>query len=155
MNVDPADLMTDPADRPPVPTFYAYVPQVEEAVSPGAAKNFGSYWNRIRAKWGSRTLLEPTPTEIKHFAEETKANAVQRRNSRGGSSRNSALCRPSLVHRGSVNTGCGMMASCSVNASSASPRARSWACLLLPQPRPDSVNHQRCGKSCVSYSLLL
>jgi len=84
MNVDPADLMTDPAERPPVPTFDAYIPQVEDAVSTGTAKTYSSYWNRIRAKWGSRTLLEPTPTEIKQFAEEIKANAVQRRNSRGG-----------------------------------------------------------------------
>jgi integrase/recombinase XerC len=84
MNVDPADLMTDPADRPPVPTFDEYIPQVEGAVSPGTAKTYGSYWNRIRTKWGTRTLLEPTPTEIKQFAEEIKANAVQRRNSRGG-----------------------------------------------------------------------
>jgi len=78
MNVDPADLMTDPSDRPPVPTFDEYVSQVEDAVSPGTAKTYGSYWNRIRAKWGSRTLLEPTPTGIKQFAEEIKANAAQR-----------------------------------------------------------------------------
>lgn len=84
MNVDPADLMTDSTDRPPVPTFDAYVPQVEDAVSPSTAKTYGSYWKRILAKWGNRTLLEPTPTEIKQFAEEIKANAVQRRNSRGG-----------------------------------------------------------------------
>jgi integrase len=84
MNVDPADLMTDPAQRPPAPTFDTYIPQVEDAVSTGTAKTYGSYWNRIRTKWGTRTLLEPTPTEIKQFAEEIKANAIQRRNSRGG-----------------------------------------------------------------------
>jgi integrase len=84
MGVDPADLMTNPADRPPVPTFDAYIPEVEKAVSPGTAKTYGSYWNRIRAKWGPRTLLEPTATEIKQFEEEIKANAVPRRNSRGG-----------------------------------------------------------------------
>jgi hypothetical protein len=54
------------------------------AVSPGTAKTYSSYWNRIRAKWGTRSLLEPTPTEIKQFAEEIKANAIQRRKSRGG-----------------------------------------------------------------------
>jgi hypothetical protein len=84
MGVDPADLMTDPADRPPVPTFDAYIPEVEKAASPGTAKTYGSYRNRIRAKWGPRTLLEPTATEIKQFEEEIKANAVPRRNSRGG-----------------------------------------------------------------------
>lgn len=84
MGVDPNDLMTEPVDRPPVPTFDEYIPQVEDAVSLSTAKTYGSYWKRIRAKWGSRTLLEPTPTEIKQFTEEIKANAVQRRNSRGG-----------------------------------------------------------------------
>jgi integrase/recombinase XerC len=84
MGVDPADLMTDPADRPPVPTFEDYIPEVEKAVSPGTAKTYNSYWNRIRAKWGHRSLLDPTPTEIKQFEEEIKANAVQRRTSRSG-----------------------------------------------------------------------
>jgi len=76
--------MADPADRPPVPTFDAYIPEVEKGVSPDTAKTYGSYWNRIRAKWGPQTSLEPTATEIKQFEEEIKANAVQRRKSRGG-----------------------------------------------------------------------
>lgn len=84
MGVDPNDLMTDPDERPPVPTFDEYIPKVEDAVSLSTAKTYGSYWNRIRAKWGTRTLLEPIPTEIKQFTEEIKANAIQRRNSRGG-----------------------------------------------------------------------
>jgi hypothetical protein len=32
MEVGPGDLVTDPADRPPVPTFTAYIPEVEKAV---------------------------------------------------------------------------------------------------------------------------
>lgn len=70
MGVDPADLMQDPADRPRVPTFEEYIPQVEAAVSPGTASTYGSYWKRIAAKWGPRTLLEPTATEIKQFEAE-------------------------------------------------------------------------------------
>lgn len=84
MGVDPADLMTDPIDRPWVPTFNEYIPQVEAAVSPGTAGTYGSYWKRIATKWGTRSLLEPTPTEVEQFTAEIKANAVQRRNSRGG-----------------------------------------------------------------------
>jgi len=88
MGVAPADLMSDPVERPRVPTFAEYIPLVEEAVSTGTARTYGSYWNRIRAKWGSRNLLEPTSTEIKQFAEEIKAGAVQRpvptRPQRGG-----------------------------------------------------------------------
>ena len=67
MNVDPADLMTDPADRPPVPTFDAYIPAGRGRRHTQHGQDLWSYWNRIRAKWGSRTLLEPTPTEIKQF----------------------------------------------------------------------------------------
>ena len=84
MGVDPGDLMADPVERPAVPTFDEYIPQVEAAVSVGTAKTYGSYWKRIGTKWGPRSLLEPTPTEVQQFAEEIKANAVQRRNSRGG-----------------------------------------------------------------------
>lgn len=65
-------------------TFDEYIPLVEAAVSPGTAKTYGSYWKRIPAKWGERSLLDPSPTEVKQFAEEIKTNAVQRRNSRGG-----------------------------------------------------------------------
>lgn len=84
MGVNPADLMGDPADRPQVPTFAEYVPEVEAAVSPSTAGTYGSYWKRIVAKWGTRSLLEPSPTEVEQFVAEIKANAVQRRNSRGG-----------------------------------------------------------------------
>jgi integrase/recombinase XerC len=84
MGVDPADIMSDPSSRPQVPTFAEYIPQVAAAVSPGTAGTYGSYWKRIVAKWGDRSLLEPSPTEVEQFAAEIKANAVQRRNSRGG-----------------------------------------------------------------------
>src|SRR6476469_6270650 len=79
MGVDPADLMKDPADRPRVPTFEEYIPEVEAAVSPGTAGTYGSYWKRIAAKWGARSLLDPTSTEIEQFKEEIKANAALRR----------------------------------------------------------------------------
>jgi site-specific recombinase XerD len=84
----------------------AYISKVEDAVSSGTAKTYGSYWNRIRAKWGSRTLLEPTPTEIKQFAEEIKANAVQRRNSRGGrGTAENFIAALRCIHRHAENDG--------------------------------------------------
>jgi integrase len=45
---------------------------------------YGSYWKRAIDQWGDRHLDEPTPSEIKQLVAYFKANAVQRRNSRGG-----------------------------------------------------------------------
>jgi integrase/recombinase XerC len=45
---------------------------------------YGSYWKRVIQQWGDRHLDEPTPSEIKQLVACFKANAVQRRNSRGG-----------------------------------------------------------------------
>ena len=50
----------------------------------GSRRVHGTYWRRIRDKWGPRRLDEPTPLEIGQFAEETRRNAVVRRNHRGG-----------------------------------------------------------------------
>jgi integrase len=84
MGVDPADLLQAAQDRPPLPTFSAYIPIVAAAVSAGTRGTYSSYWTRLQARWGERTLLEPTPSEILQLAEEIKATAVVRRNSRGG-----------------------------------------------------------------------
>ena len=42
------------------------------------------YWKRTVEQWGDRRLDEPTPSEVKQLVAYVKANAVQRRNSRGG-----------------------------------------------------------------------
>ena len=86
LGVSAADLMTAADDRPPAPTFAAYVPIVQAAVSEGTRRVYGSYWNRIMDHWGARRLDEPTPSEIQQFAEHVKANVVTRRNARGGRS---------------------------------------------------------------------
>ena len=78
------DLTGASSNRPPVPTFAEYVPVVSATVTDGTRKAYGSYWNRIVGQWGTRRLDEPTPSEIKQLAAYVKANAVQRRNSRGG-----------------------------------------------------------------------
>jgi len=42
------------------------------------------YWKRTVEQWGERRLDEPTPSEVKQLLAYVKANAVPRRNSRGG-----------------------------------------------------------------------
>ncbi|GAA2599350.1 hypothetical protein GCM10010435_93490 [Winogradskya consettensis] len=74
-----------PAGRT-IPVFDEYIPQVAAAVSAGTRRAYATYWRRIRQKWGQRRLDEPTPLEIKQFAEEVREGAVVRRNNRGGAS---------------------------------------------------------------------
>lgn len=47
---------------------------------------YGTYWHKAGARWGDQRLDDIAPTEIEALARETQANAVQRRNSRGGRS---------------------------------------------------------------------
>nr|WP_308129508.1 site-specific integrase [Actinoplanes polyasparticus] len=77
---------TDAAPRPnrAIPTFDDYIPQVADGVVAGTRRVYDTYWRRIREKWGHRRLDEPTPLEIRRFAEEVRQNAVIRRNHRGG-----------------------------------------------------------------------
>ena len=84
MGLSPDDLTAAPRTRPPVPTFADYVPVVSATVTDGTRKAYGSYWNRVTEQWGTRRLDEPTPSEIKQLVAYVKANAVPRRNSRGG-----------------------------------------------------------------------
>jgi len=69
-----------------VPTFAEYVPVVSATVTDGTRRAYGSYWNRAAGQWGTRRLDEPTPSEIKQLTAYVKANAVPRRNARGGRS---------------------------------------------------------------------
>ena len=80
------DLTAAPRDRAAVPTFAEYVPVVSAGVTDGTRRAYGSYWNRVTEQWGARRLDEPTPSDIRHLMTLVKANAVQRRNSRGGRS---------------------------------------------------------------------
>jgi integrase/recombinase XerC len=67
-----------------VPTFAEYVPVVAATVTPGTLRAYRPYWKRTVEQWGERRLDEPTPSEIKGLVAHVKANAVPRRNSRGG-----------------------------------------------------------------------
>ena len=86
MGLSPADLVAAPRDRAVVPTFAEYVPVVSAAVSAGARRAYGSYWNRVVEQWGGRRLDEPTPSEIRQLMAYVKTHVVQRRNARGGRS---------------------------------------------------------------------
>ena len=59
--------------RPVVPTFAEFVPQVIAATTPGTLKAYGTYWNRVVERWGTRTLDEPTPLEIEQLGKEIRA----------------------------------------------------------------------------------
>ena len=47
---------------------------------------YGSYWNRVVERWGTRHLDEPTPSEIRQLMTYIKTHVVARRNARGGRS---------------------------------------------------------------------
>ncbi|MCO1575217.1 site-specific integrase [Crossiella sp. SN42] len=86
LGISVTDLANAPENRPPVPTFAEYIPKITDAVGEGTRRNYGTYWNRILTRWGHRRLDEPTPTEIELLAQEIRATALVRRNSRGGRS---------------------------------------------------------------------
>ena len=69
-----------------MPAFAGYVPVVSAAVTGGTRRAYGTCWNRITGQRGTRRLDEPTPPEIKQLAAYVRANAVPRRNARGGRS---------------------------------------------------------------------
>lgn len=85
LGISPQDLVGSPtAVARHMPTLREYIDRVSVAVSPGAHRVYGSYWRRVAEVWGERRLDEPTPTEIQELAEQVKADAVVRRNTRGG-----------------------------------------------------------------------
>ena len=58
MGLSPADLLSTPQDRQPVPTFAEYIPIVSAAVTDGTRRVYGSYWNRAP---GSSPRCERAP----------------------------------------------------------------------------------------------
>jgi site-specific recombinase XerD len=86
MGISIEDLAAGPAPARVVPTFAQYVPVVAAAVSPGARRAYGSYWNRVLEHWADRRLDEPTPSEIEALRGRIQAGVVARRNGRGGRS---------------------------------------------------------------------
>lgn len=86
LGLSAADLLAAALSRPAVPSFADYVPVVAGAVNAGTRRVYGSYWNRIVARWGQRRLDQPTASDIRHLVEQVRADVVVRRNTRGGRS---------------------------------------------------------------------
>ncbi|MBW6439211.1 site-specific integrase [Actinoplanes hulinensis] len=84
MGITPQDLLQTPGIRPQVPTFGEYVPVVLAAIGAGAARTYGNYLRKVVDRWGDRRLDEVTPTEVETLMRQVQAEAVQRRNFRGG-----------------------------------------------------------------------
>jgi integrase len=85
MGISPADLMAaGPEGRPEDPTFAEYIPRVSQAVSAGARRIYGSYWNKVIQAWGPRPITSVKPLEIGQLTEVVKADAVRRKNARDG-----------------------------------------------------------------------
>jgi integrase len=82
LGVTIADLQADPG--PGLPTLAEYLPQVIAAAGPGARRTYGTYWNRMAAVWGERTLDAIAATEIEAMQRQMAATARSRRNSRTG-----------------------------------------------------------------------
>lgn len=104
MGIDPAELLAEPLVRTDVPTFSEYIPQVSEAVSDSTRRAYSSYWKRLDDRWGLRRIDEPTPTEIQQLAEEAQAQALVRRNSRGGrSAKENFIAATRCLYKHAVN----------------------------------------------------
>ncbi len=86
MGLSVADLPAAPQPRREMPTFAEYVPVVAASVTAGTLKAYGSYWSKVTALWGGRRLDEPAPSEIRRLMARVKAEALVRRNGRGGRS---------------------------------------------------------------------
>ncbi len=69
-----------------VPTFGEYIPRISLSLAPSTLRVYGTYLQRIEKTWGDRALTDPSPSELRQLAEQTKKNALVRRNSRGGRS---------------------------------------------------------------------
>src|SRR5688572_21740548 len=84
LGVTVADLQTAGTARPETPTMAEYLPQVIAAAGPGARRTYGNYWARMVSLWGDRRLDAIAATDIEALQREAAANAVPRRNGRGG-----------------------------------------------------------------------
>ncbi|WP_307797904.1 tyrosine-type recombinase/integrase [Actinoplanes flavus] len=84
MGITAEDLLQTAGARPHVPTFGEYVAVVLAAIGAGAARTYGNYLRKVVDRWGDRRLDEVTPTEVETLMRQVQAEAVQRRNFRGG-----------------------------------------------------------------------
>jgi hypothetical protein len=78
LGVSVADLRE--AQRPLVPTIAEYLPRVIAAAGPGARRTYGSYWDRVAARWGDRRLDSIAATDVEALQREAAEGARRRRN---------------------------------------------------------------------------
>ena len=97
MGINPADLTRASTGSAGVPTFAEYIPRVSGAVSSGARRVYGSYWNRVIQIWGSRPITDVNASDISQLAEHVKATVVKRRNAHGGRGAAREMTRPSTL----------------------------------------------------------
>ena len=80
MGVDPADLVTLPAQRSPAPAFAAYIPVPTEAVPAGTRRAYSSYWKRSVAglgvlRWLGRVRVGCHPSTLATSSPSTAVSA--------------------------------------------------------------------------------
>ncbi|WP_280202506.1 tyrosine-type recombinase/integrase [Nocardia cyriacigeorgica] len=86
LGIQPEALLRTPRKNGRTPTFAEYTQRVAEAVSEGARRTYLPYWRKLAQRWPDRGIDEPTSLELQGLVEETRQNAIVRRNSRGGRS---------------------------------------------------------------------
>ncbi|KUL27748.1 integrase [Actinoplanes awajinensis] len=86
MGITAEDLLNTTVSGVPVPTFAEYVPIVAAAVSPGSQRMYSTYWAKAVERWADRRIDSVIPSEIEVAMREIQANALRRRNNRGGRS---------------------------------------------------------------------
>ncbi|WP_433194578.1 tyrosine-type recombinase/integrase [Nocardia sp. CA-107356] len=86
LGIHPEELLNPTTADAGIPTFDEYVPRVTAAVSHGTRRTYIPYWRHIAERWPDRRLNEPSALELQTLVEETRHNAVVRRNSRDGRS---------------------------------------------------------------------
>jgi integrase len=63
-----------------------YLPKVEAAAADGSVKTYAPYWRRLVTALGETSVAAVTVTDLETIAKAAQANAVTRRNERGGRS---------------------------------------------------------------------
>lgn len=85
LGVSLADLQShDETTAAGLPTLSEYIHHVRAAAGPGAIRTYGTYWDRMLARWGDRRLDEITATDIEAMRHDMASTALSRRNSRHG-----------------------------------------------------------------------
>lgn len=84
LGLDASTLLTPKSTAGKAPTFGAYIPIVQAAVSEATRRTYQPYWTKILDRWADTELTTPTPSDIKQLAETVRQNVVIRRNARDG-----------------------------------------------------------------------